>query len=356
MRVTRGLPVRKEVQSVFRDTPLALTLGNFDGVHRAHRAMLERTVEAAADLDLTPAALTFHPSPKEFFAMKAGAGVMPRLSTLTDKLDRFREAGILEVIVVRFNERLASQSAEDFVRQVLEEQLNVRWLLVGDDFHFGHKRAGTVATLRASKQFTVERMRTVIHAGERVSSSAVRSALQAGDLEAATRMLGRPYSITGRVAHGEKLGRSLGFPTANLPLRFTPALSGICAVKVTGLGPDCTTARDGVASLGTRPTVNERTRPIVEVFLFDFDEAIYGRRITVHFLHKLRDEARYPDLDTLRAQIQRDADEARGWLARRDQHEQPDQRAQPGLRDQRDQRETRDPRERIASPAGPINA
>ena len=340
MRVTRGLPMGDEVRRVFRDTPLALTLGNFDGVHRAHQAMLERTVEAAADLELTPAAMTFHPSPKEFFATRAGAGVMPRLSTLTDKLDRFREAGIREVIVVRFNAALASQSSKDFVRRVLEEQLNVRWLLVGDDFRFGHKRTGTVATLRESQQFTVERMSTVIHADERVSSSAVRSALQSGDLEAATRMLGRPYSITGRVAHGEKLGRSLGFPTANLPLRFTPALAGICAVKVTGLRPDGA-AIDGVASLGTRPTVNERTRPIVEVFLFDFDEPIYGRRITVHFLHKLRDEARYPDLDTLRAQIRRDADEARGWLSRN---------ARP------EQRDHHDPHERIASPAGLINA
>ena len=341
MRVTRGLPLGDEVQRGFRQTPLALTLGNFDGVHRAHRAMLERTVEAAADLQLAPAAMTFHPSPKEFFTMKSGAGIIPRLSTLTDKLDRFREAGIREVIVVRFNEGLVAQSAEDFVRRVLEEQLNVRWLLVGDDFRFGHQRAGTVATLRQSTQFTVERMGTVVHAGERVSSSAVRRALQSGDLEAATRMLGRPYSITGRVAHGEKLGRSLGFPTANLPLRFTPALSGICAVKVTGLGPDCSGARHGVASLGTRPTVNELTRPIVEVFLFDFDENIYGRRITVHFLHKLRDEARYPDVDTLRSQIRRDADDARGWLSRREQ------------RDPHDQRENH---ERIASPAGPINA
>ena len=269
MRVTRGLPLGEDMRRVFRDTPLALTLGNFDGVHRAHRAMLERTVEAAADLHLTPAAMTFHPSPKEFFAMNAGAGITPRLSTLTDKLDRFREAGIREVIVVRFNQTLASQSAEDFVGRVLEDQLNVRWLLVGDDFRFGHKRAGTVATLRDSTQFTVERMHTMIHAGERVSSSAVRHALQAGDLEAATRMLGRPYSITGRVAHGEKLGRSLGFPTANLPLRFTPALSGICAVKVTGIGPDGAgvnrSGRFAVGKPSERPSFSPcATRPVIE--------------------------------------------------------------------------------------------
>ena len=310
MRVTRGFPIEGPTPN---GAPLALTLGNFDGVHRAHRAMLERTAEAAADLGLMPAVLTFHPSPKEFFALRSGSGIVSRLSTLTDKLDRIRESGIEQVIVARFDAKLAMLSAEDFVHSVLDQQLNVRWLLVGDDFRFGHRRAGTVDMLRSAPSFTVERMNTVVHEGARVSSTAIRAALQSGDLEAATKLLGRPYSITGRVAHGEKLGRSLGFPTANLPLRFTPALSGICAVKVVGLGP---TPRYGVASLGTRPTVNARTRPLLEVFLFDFDEHIYGRRITVSFLHKLRDEARYPDLETLRAQISRDADQAREWVAR----------------------------------------
>jgi riboflavin kinase/FMN adenylyltransferase len=345
MRVRSGLPVNRGTEGAARRTPLALTIGNFDGVHRAHRAMLERTVEAATDLELTPAVMTFHPSPKEFFATRTGAGIIPRLSTLSDKLEQFRDAGIGEVIVARFNAALAAQSADDFVRSVLEQQLGVRWLLVGDDFRFGNKRAGTIETLRASRKFTVERMNTVFHGGERVSSSAVRAALQTGDLEAAARMLGRPYSISGRVAHGEKLGRSLGFPTANLPLRFTPALAGICAVEVTGLGA---TAKTGVASIGTRPTVNATTRPVLEVFLFDFDEDIYGRRITVHFLHKLRDEARYTDVDALRAQIGRDADEARAWLHAREQNEQ--QRAQL------QQREYRERSPRIASPAGPINA
>jgi riboflavin kinase/FMN adenylyltransferase len=353
MRVRRGLPVNRGTEGASAGTPLALTVGNFDGVHRAHRAMLERTVDAATDLELTPAVLTFHPSPKEFFALRSGSGagdgIIPRLSTLTDKLEQFREAGIREVIVARFNAALAAQSADDFVRSVLQQQLGVRWLLVGDDFRFGNKRAGTIETLRASKTFTVERMNTVVHAGERVSSSAVRAALQAGDLDAATRLLGRPYSITGRVAHGEKLGRSIGFPTANLPLRFTPPLAGICAVEVTGLGP---TTKLGVASIGTRPTVNATTRPILEVFLFDFDEDIYGRRITVHFLHKLRDEARYSDVDTLRAQIARDADDAREWLdALGARKRSDDQHA--ATRQHREQRE-RSPR--IASPAGPINA
>ena len=348
MRVMRGLPADDRV---FKDAPLALTVGNFDGVHRAHRAMLDRTVEAAADLDLRPAVLTFHPSPKEFFAQRAGAGIIPRLSTLTGKLQRFREAGIEHVIVARFDERLASHSAAEFIDLMLAERLNVRWLLVGDDFRFGHKRAGTIDTLRGAPTFAVERMHTVLHEGERVSSTAIRAALHAGDLATATRLLGRPYAITGRVAHGEKLGRTLGFPTANLPLRFTPALSGICVVKVCGLdgGPHY-----GVASLGTRPTVNATKRPLVEVFLFDFDEPIYGRRITVSFLHKLRDEARFPDVASMRAQIVRDADDARIWLSRLDAANGSAERKSSPI--PAANATTLHSDARIASPAGQINA
>ena len=290
---------------------MALTIGNFDGVHRAHLAMLDRTVEAAADLSLSPAVLTFHPSPKEFFARQAGAPVAPRLSTLSDKLQRFREAGIEHVVIARFNAALSKLGPEQFIAAVLETQLNIRWLLIGDDFRFGHKRAGTIDTLRAAKTFTVEQMNTVVVDGHRVSSTAVRAALRDGALDVAETLLGRPYAICGRVAHGQKLGRSLGFPTANLPLRFMPPLSGICAVKVDGLdgGPHY-----GVASLGVRPTVDSTNRPVLEVYLFDFDRPIYGRRISVSFLRKLRDEAKYPDLESLKAQIRRDADEARAYV------------------------------------------
>ena len=354
MRVVRGLPVDRRIERAYQHAPLALTLGNFDGVHRGHRAMLERTVEAAGDLELTPAVMTFHPSPKEFFARRsaaAGATIMTRLSTLTDKLDRFRDAGMREVIVARFDAALAAMSAEDFIASVLQRQLNVRWLLVGDDFRFGNRRAGNVSMLRAATTFTVERMNTVIHQGERVSSSAVRAALQAGDLDAATRLLGRPYAITGRVAHGEKLGRTLGFPTANLPLRFTPALSGICVVRVHGTGPS---PRYGVASIGTRPTINASPRPILEVFLFDFDDDIYGRRITVEFLHKLRDEARYPDVATLRAQISRDADAARAWIGQRDATAAGTVSTDIGRPDH--DRGRSPANTRIASPAGQISA
>ncbi|MBK8739415.1 MAG: bifunctional riboflavin kinase/FAD synthetase [Betaproteobacteria bacterium] len=309
MRVTRGASGMAALRA--DGVPAALTIGNFDGVHRAHRAMLDRTVEAAADLALRPTVLTFHPSPKEYFARRAGAAIVPRLSTLTDKLQLFREAGIEHVVIAEFSARLAGLSAEEFVGAILDQRLRTRWLLVGDDFRFGHKRAGTIDLLRAAPAFTVERMHTVLHEGERVSSSAVRAALQAGALDVAAKLLGRPYSITGRVAHGEKLGRTLGFPTANLPLRFTPPLAGICAVKVAGLGDR---PRYGVASLGVRPTVNASARPLLEVFLFDFDQPIYGRRICVSFLHKLRDEAKYPDLPSLQAQIRRDADAARAYV------------------------------------------
>jgi len=294
------------------DTPAALTIGNFDGVHRAHLAMLERTVEAASDLELTPTVLTFHPSPKEFFALQTGAPMVPRLSTVGDKLQRFRDAAIERVVIVEFDKALSQLSAQDFIATVLERQLHTRWLLVGDDFRFGHKRSGTIDTLRAATTFTVEQMHTVLIDERRVSSTAVRAALADGALDDAERLLGRPYAISGRVAHGRKLGRTLGFPTVNLPLRFTPPLSGICAVRVDGIDA---VPHYGVASLGVRPTVDSSlAKPVLEVFLFDFDRDVYGRRITVTFLKKLRDERRFDDLATLTAQMREDAAEARAWI------------------------------------------
>ena len=307
MRVTRGLS-----SEAVGDAPAALTIGNFDGVHRAHQAMLERTVEAASDLDLVPTVLTFHPSPKEFFARAAGAAMLPRLSTVADKLQRFREAGIERAVIVEFNRELSQLSADAFVATVLEKQLRTRWLLVGDDFRFGHKRSGTVDTLRAATTFTVEQMHTVLIDGQRVSSTGVRAALANGDLDETERLLGRAYAITGRVAHGRKLGRTLGFPTVNLPLRFTPPLSGICAVRVDGIDA---VPHYGVASLGVRPTVDATAKPVLEVYLFDFDRELYGRRITVTFLKKLRDEKKFDDLAALTAQMQRDADAARDFIA-----------------------------------------
>ncbi|MEP6941822.1 MAG: bifunctional riboflavin kinase/FAD synthetase [Betaproteobacteria bacterium] len=303
MRVYRGFPVAS-------DDHVALTIGNFDGVHRAHQAMLARVTEAASDLRLAPAVLTFDPHPREFFARDRAPA---RLSTLRAKLEHFSAAGVARVYVMRFNAALAALTAHEFIERVLRLTLRVRWILVGDDFRFGNDRRGDLALLRESaRDFSVEAMPTLLVNGERASSSAVRAALGAGDLERAAALLGRPFSIAGHVAHGEKLGTGLGFPTANIALRHKPALSGVFAVRVRGLGPS---PRGGVASLGVRPTVKAGARPLLEVFLFDFNESIYGKRVEVEFLHKLRDEERYPGLDALKQQMRIDAAQARQYLA-----------------------------------------
>jgi riboflavin kinase / FMN adenylyltransferase len=302
---------------VFRGFPpasqhVALTIGNFDGVHRGHQAMLARLIEAAEDLALVPAVLTFNPHPREFFAPHSAP---PRLSTVRDKLEEFAGRGVARVHIARFDGRLAHLSATDFIERVVVGALRTRWLLVGEDFRFGRGRSGDLALLRASaRTFSVEAMTAVKNGEDRVSSSAVRDALARGDLERAAELLGRPYSISGRVAHGDKRGRSLGFPTANVPLRHKPPLSGIFAVRVLGLG---SSPRKGAASLGVRPTIDPTGRPVLEVFVFDFDEAIYGRRIRIEFLHKLRDEERYPDLDALTRQIGRDVAHAREYFSTR---------------------------------------
>ena len=305
MQVFRGLPDAAE-----HHRPIALTIGNFDGVHRGHQAMLARLSEAAEDLALPSAVLTFDPHPREFFAPGSAP---PRLSTLRSKLERFAAHGIAQVHVARFNAALAALTASRFIDDVLIRRLGTRWVLVGDDFRFGQGRSGDLAVLRrAATTFSVEAMPTVVVDGERVSSTAVRSALAAGELDHAARLLGRPYAIGGRVVHGDKLGRSLGFPTANIVLRHPPPLTGIFAVRVHGLGDD---AKAGAASLGVRPTIRADAKPLLEVFVFDFDQAVYGRRIVVEFLCKLRDEERYSDLDALTRQIRADVAQAREYFA-----------------------------------------
>ena len=290
--------------------PVALTIGNFDGMHRGHQAMLARLVEAAEDLRLLPAVLTFDPHPREFFSP---SNAPARLSTLRSKLSLFRAYGVATTFVARFDARLASRTADEFVSDILENELHTRWLLVGEDFRFGRGRAGDLAFLRsAAREFSVEAMPTIAVDRQRVSSTAVRNALAAGNLALAASLLGRNYSLTGHVAHGAKLGRSLGFPTMNLPLRHPPAMTGIFAVRVHGIG---SVPRAGVASVGVRPTIHAGGKPIAEVYLFDFDQETYGRLITVEFVHKLRDEARFPDLDALKRQMIRDVANARDHFA-----------------------------------------
>ena len=303
MRVFHGLPKLADRRAC------VLSIGNFDGVHRGHRALLQRVVEVAHERTLAAAAMTFEPHPREYFAPEQTPA---RICNLRDKVEGLRQAGIERVFVQHFNHDFASLTAEQFIERILVQGCQARHLLVGDDFRFGARRAGDVALLLSTGPrcgFTVEQIAPVLLGGERVSSSRIRDALSDGDLALADDLLGHPYSISGRVLHGLKLGRQIGFPTLNLRVAHRrPALHGIFAVRVHGIGPG---ARPGVASVGLRPTVDDSGRWVLEVHLFDFSDEVYGRLIKVEFVRKLRDEARFDSIQELTAAIQRDADRAR---------------------------------------------
>jgi riboflavin kinase / FMN adenylyltransferase len=291
----------------------ALTIGNFDGVHRGHQAMLALTVARAHERGLASCVLTFEPHAREYFTP---AMAPARLTRLRDKLELMAAAGIARVHVARFDAGLAGLGAERFVEEVIARGLRAAWLLVGRDFRFGAKRGGDFALLERlspAHGFELEAMREVMIEGERVSSSSVRAALAAGDLAAAQRLLGRAYTMSGRVAHGEKLGREIGFPTANIVLRRRPALAGIFVVECRIEGE--TQWRPGVASVGRRPTVNPTAAPLLEAHLLEFAGDLYRRHLQVRFLKKLRDEERYDDVPALRAAIARDAAAARTHFA-----------------------------------------
>ncbi|NJD25698.1 MAG: bifunctional riboflavin kinase/FAD synthetase [Betaproteobacteria bacterium] len=291
--------------------PTALAIGNFDGVHRGHGALLARLCDVARSTGLPPTVLTFEPHPREFFAP---ASAPARLTTLREKIELLGEAGVDQIMVCRFNAEFAALTPDSFVTRVLVGGLRTRHLIVGDDFRFGKGRAGDFALLQAAgatSGFAVEAMGSVTVAGERVSSSGVREALAAGGMERAARLLGRPYIIDGQVTRGQQLGRQWGFPTANLRIKHNPLpMTGVFVVEVGGLGER---PLPGVANLGIRPTVGG-TRPLLEVHLFDFDRDIYGAHISVRFVHKLRDERRFPDFDALKAQIAADAVAARAFF------------------------------------------
>lgn len=311
MKVFRGLP-NAESRS-----PCALTIGNFDGVHRGHQALLAHARDAARSLDLPLCVMTFEPHPREFFNP---AGAPPRISLLRDKLEALARAQVDRVVVEHFNHRFAAQPAEAFIKDVIVDGLHARWVMVGDDFRYGARRAGDFAALQragADHGFAVERMATLADAhGARVSSSAVRAALMAGDLDAAAALLGRPYMISGHVVHGQKLGRDLGFPTLNLRVAHKrPALAGILVARVHGLAPAPLPA---VASLGLRPTVDDSGRVLLEVNVLDWTGDAYGKVVRIEFLKKLRDEERYVDLPALSAAIRRDAAQARAYFRQAD--------------------------------------
>ena len=308
MLVFRGVPERASTSAV-------LTIGNFDGVHLGHRALLEELKAKARELGLPSAVLTFEPHPRELFAPDQAPA---RLASLRDKIELLAECGVDRAHVCRFNRQLASLSAEQFIQRILVRGLAIRHLIIGDDFRFGKGRSGDFTLLQeAGRQhgFAVEAMRTVERDGQRVSSSAVRKALAEGDIEHAERLLGRAFVIAGRVMDGKKIGRTLGFPTANIQVkRKRLPLSGVFAVTVSGLGGK---SLPGAANVGVRPTVGEGLKPVLEVHLLDFDQDIYGRHVDVNFLHKMREEAKFESLDALRSQIDRDVAGVRDYFNHR---------------------------------------
>jgi len=314
-----GRQPRSGMSRLFRDVqggPLCpqgsvVCIGAFDGLHLGHRALVRHAAGRARALGLPLVALSFEPLPREFFAPDAPP---PRLLLPRAKFEGLRALTADVVGLLRFDARFASMSPAEFVRGVLVDQLQAREAWVGPGFRFGHKRAGDFATLQtlgAEYEFAAGEIAPVALDGDRVSSTRVRAALQAGDFALAARLLGRPYAIGGRVVRGNQLGRTLGYPTANLRFgRKVPALSGIYAVRVHGVAAH---AWPAVASFGTRPTVDGR-EPLLEAHLFDFEGDLYGRRIEVEFVARLRDEEKFPDLPTLVAQMHRDAEQARAVL------------------------------------------
>ena len=314
----------------------AVTIGNFDGMHRGHQAMLGLLAVEAAQRGVPSCAMTFEPHPRDYFAQKLGKPELApaRVGTLRDKLAQLEVCGVDQVVILPFNEALASQPPEAFIRDVLIDGLGARYVLVGDDFRFGARRAGDYAMLDAAGQslgFDVARMNSYEVHGLRVSSTEVRAALAAGNMKEAEHLLGRPYAISGHVLHGRKLGRQLaesshgagdGFRTLNLHFdHWKPAASGIFVVLVHGLGDE---PLRGVANLGVRPSLDPHDvnggRVLLETHCFDWPAALggegaYGKIIRVELLHKLHDELKYDSLDALTAGIARDCDDARAFFA-----------------------------------------
>ncbi len=289
------------------------TIGNFDGVHLGHQAVLGQLAEKGGELGLPTTVITFEPQPLEFFAPELAP---PRLTRLREKLKALRRFSVERVLVVRFDEAFARKSAEAFIEQVLLDGLGVRYLVVGDDFRFGAGRSGDFTMLQqvgGARGMEVVRMHSFCIDEERVSSTRVREALARGDMGRAEQLLGRPYRMCGRVAHGDKRGRTIGFPTANIFLhRENTPVQGVFAVEMFGLMGE---PIPGVANVGTRPTV-DGTRSLLEVHLFDFSGDIYGSHVQVDFLHKIREERRFASFDALKEQIVLDTRAARMYFRR----------------------------------------
>lgn len=283
------------------------TIGNFDGMHLGHQRLLQQLIAKSEELDLPSLVIIFEPQPNEYFSNQN----IPRLMRFREKIAAFKEMGIDRVLCIKFNQAMAVQIAEIFVRTILIEKLAVKYVLVGDDFHFGYKRLGNYNLLKQmgdKYHFKANSMNTFELLGERVSSTRVRLLLESGDMEGATALLGHPFSMQGKIAHGDKRGRLLGCPTANIHLhRKVVPLKGVFAVKVSGIDKN---PIDGVANIGTRPTVRGESRTLLEVHLLNFNRDIYGRKVEINFLHKFRDEKKFATLEELKDQIANDIHEA----------------------------------------------
>ncbi|MDK4685110.1 bifunctional riboflavin kinase/FAD synthetase [Kingella negevensis] len=302
------------INNIPRNIPnSAVTIGNFDGVHTGHRHILERLAQQASERSLNPVAIVFEPQPNEFFSKLAHKPQPYRLSPLRDKLRLLQETGSLKnICVIRFNAHFANQTADQFIQIILRDKLNTRYLLVGDDFRFGKARGGDFELLSQQPDFVTERTPSILVAGGRASSTSVRQALSNGDIAQATQILGHPYTLSGHVKHGKKLGRIIGCPTANIHLpAHHYALSGVFVVQAhteTGI-------YRGVASFGSNPTVSNTPESKLEVHLFNFTGNLYGQRLHISFLHKLRDEIKFDSIDELQAQIHQDMKDAENWAA-----------------------------------------
>ncbi len=312
MKVFRG------ISQAVSSSPCALTIGNFDGVHLGHQTLLAKVRHAADRFGLAASVMTFEPHPREFFAQKLGdlSKAPTRISNLRDNMNAMADAGMDNIIVEHFNATFASQSPDDFIQKTLVKGLNVKWLMVGEDFCFGAKRAGNVELLKqAGVQcgFTVETLPLITNNGTRISSSAVRDALAQGDFRTSQALIGHPYTISGRVIYGQQLGRTLGFPTLNMRIAHQrPAVTGIFVVQVHGLSDQPLPA---VASLGVRPTVENAGRVLLETHVFNYHQSCYGKLVTIEFLQKIRDEQKFSDLASMTAAIEQDATRARDYFS-----------------------------------------
>jgi riboflavin kinase / FMN adenylyltransferase len=308
MRLIRGIPRSQAFKN-----GCVLTIGNFDGVHLGHKAVIDKLAERGKSLSLPVVILIFEPQPLEYFLHDKAP---PRLTRLREKVTQFAKLPVDDLVIVRFNKQLADYDAEQFIDEVLVKRLNVKHLVIGDDFRFGKARQGDFAMLKAKSDvhgFKVQDTGSLQVDGLRVSSTLIRNALSKGDLEQAEAMLGHRYSICGRVIHGDKRGRTIGYPTANIRMaRKNLPISGVFAVTMTGIdGLEI----EGIANIGVRPTVDGSNKVVLETHLFDFDQDIYGNKVTVHFKQKIRAERRFQTVDELKEQIVADVAEAKNIFA-----------------------------------------